>query len=161
MNGSPPPGWYPDPADASRRRYWDGSAWPPVRPRVGVAGVFGWVVAIAFVTGIVSGTVGMPIFGTIFGSVAGLAIGIPLGLIVGMVLAVAARPSVTSKGYRLCVDATFVVLVLATVALAVLWINQRALVGSRAAYTMIAVVVLSLVAVRPLFRRLVPATPES
>jgi hypothetical protein len=121
--------------------------------------VFGWIVVIAFVTGIVSGTVGMPIFGTIFGTVAGLGIGNPLGLIVGLVLAVAARPSVTPKGYRLCVDVTLIVLVLATIALAVVWMNQRALVGPRPAYTMIAVVVLSLLAVRPLFRRLVPATP--
>jgi hypothetical protein len=43
--------------------------------------------------------------------------------------------------------------------LAVVWINQRALVGPRSAYTMIAIVVLSLIAVRPLLRRLVPATP--
>ena len=23
----PPPGWYPDPTDAERQRYWDGEAW--------------------------------------------------------------------------------------------------------------------------------------
>lgn len=23
----PPPGWYPDPTDAQRQRYWDGEAW--------------------------------------------------------------------------------------------------------------------------------------
>ncbi len=121
--------------------------------------VFGLTVVIAFVTGIISGTVGMPFYGTIVGAVAGLGIGIPLAFTAGLVMAVAARPSVTPKGFRLCVDVTLVVLVLATVALAVVWINQRALVGPRSAYTMIAIVVLSLVAVRPLLRRLVPPTP--
>ena len=26
---APVPGWYPDPADATRQRYWDGAAWSP------------------------------------------------------------------------------------------------------------------------------------
>jgi hypothetical protein len=28
----PPPGWYPDPNDASRQRYWDGSKWTSLPP---------------------------------------------------------------------------------------------------------------------------------
>jgi hypothetical protein len=31
-NSAPPPGWYPDPSDGSRRRYWDGHAWGPAEP---------------------------------------------------------------------------------------------------------------------------------
>lgn len=27
MSETPPAGWYPDPQDATRQRYWDGSAW--------------------------------------------------------------------------------------------------------------------------------------
>lgn len=27
MNQSPPPGWYPDPSDPSKRMYWDGRSW--------------------------------------------------------------------------------------------------------------------------------------
>ncbi|MEI8240056.1 MAG: heavy metal-binding domain-containing protein [Actinomycetota bacterium] len=27
MSNNPPAGWYPDPTDASRMRYWDGNAW--------------------------------------------------------------------------------------------------------------------------------------
>lgn len=27
MSETPPAGWYPDPSDDSRQRYWDGSAW--------------------------------------------------------------------------------------------------------------------------------------
>lgn len=31
--GLPPPGWYPDPADPSGSRWWDGRAWgPPAAP---------------------------------------------------------------------------------------------------------------------------------
>lgn len=29
---APKPGWYPDPSDASRRRYWDGQTWGPTEP---------------------------------------------------------------------------------------------------------------------------------
>lgn len=29
---APKPGWYPDPSDASRRRYWDGHTWGPLEP---------------------------------------------------------------------------------------------------------------------------------
>jgi hypothetical protein len=33
MTESPPQaGWYPDPSDGSRRRYWDGHTWGPVEP---------------------------------------------------------------------------------------------------------------------------------
>jgi hypothetical protein len=33
MTESPPKaGWYPDPSDSSRRRYWDGHTWGPVEP---------------------------------------------------------------------------------------------------------------------------------
>ena len=27
MSETPPAGWYPDPQDANRQRYWDGNAW--------------------------------------------------------------------------------------------------------------------------------------
>ena len=27
MSDTPPAGWYPDPQDASRQRYWDGTSW--------------------------------------------------------------------------------------------------------------------------------------
>lgn len=27
MSATPPAGWYPDPQDADKQRYWDGSAW--------------------------------------------------------------------------------------------------------------------------------------
>ncbi len=27
MSETPPAGWYPDPQDANRQRYWDGTAW--------------------------------------------------------------------------------------------------------------------------------------
>lgn len=27
MSDTPPAGWYPDPQDANRQRYWDGNAW--------------------------------------------------------------------------------------------------------------------------------------
>lgn len=27
MSDTPPAGWYPDPQDANRQRYWDGTAW--------------------------------------------------------------------------------------------------------------------------------------
>ena len=27
MSGAPPPSWYPDPSDAARLRWWDGSQW--------------------------------------------------------------------------------------------------------------------------------------
>lgn len=32
MSERPPPGYYPDPEDASRRRWWDGVAWGPLAP---------------------------------------------------------------------------------------------------------------------------------
>ena len=123
--------------------------------------MFAYMLAVGVLTGIISGTVGMPIFGTIFGLVAGLAIGIVVGLITASVIAAAARPSVTPKTYRLCVDATFAVVYLAVVVLAIAWINQKALVGAWPAYTMLVVVLIAFIAVRPRFRRLVPATTTS
>lgn len=32
MNDQPPPGYYPDPDDPTRRRWWDGTAWGPYPP---------------------------------------------------------------------------------------------------------------------------------
>jgi len=32
MSDLPPPGYYPDPQDASRRRWWDGTQWGPLAP---------------------------------------------------------------------------------------------------------------------------------
>ncbi|MFI5507375.1 DUF2510 domain-containing protein [Mycobacterium sp. NPDC051804] len=164
MNG-PQPGWYPDPANPAQQRYWNGTGWALATPPTSVAGVFGrvfaYMLAVGVLTGIISGTVGMPIFGTIFGLIAGIAIGIGVGLIAGAVIAFAARPSVAPKTYRLCIDVTLVVLYIATAALAIVWINQKALVGPRPAYTMLVVVLIAFIAVRPRFRRLVPtqATP--
>ncbi len=162
---TPVAGWYPDPENPSRRRYWDGTAWAPVEPRVSVAGVFGrvfaYVFGIAILAGIVSGNVGMPIFGTIFGSIAGVGIGIPVALITATVIALAARPSVTPTSYRRCIDVTLVVLYVATAALAVVWINQRALSGPWPAYSMLATVLVCFIAVRPLLRRLVPEQAAS
>ncbi|MGZ5422456.1 MAG: DUF2510 domain-containing protein [Aeromicrobium sp.] len=166
MNAPAPlAGWYPDPQNPTRQRYWDGIAWASDKPRVGVAAVFGrtfaYLLGIAVLTGIVSGTVGMPIFGTIFGLVAGFGIGIPVALITAAVIAAAARPMVTPKTYRRCIDVTLVVLFVATVALAVVWINQQALVGPWPAYTMLVLVAVCFIAVRPLLRRLVPEQATS
>ncbi len=33
MTDQPPPGWYPDPAQASSKRYWDGSVWTEQRTK--------------------------------------------------------------------------------------------------------------------------------
>jgi hypothetical protein len=125
-----------------------------------VAGVFGrvfaYVFGIAVLTGLISGTVGMPIFGTIFGLMAGVGIGIPVALITAAAVAAAARPSVTPKTYRLCIDVTLVVLYVAVIALAVVWMNQRALAGPWPAYTMLALVLIGFIVVRPRLRRLAP-----
>jgi hypothetical protein len=157
---APVAGWYPDPQNPTQQRYWDGTAWAADTPRVSVAAVFGrtfaYLLGIAVIIGIISGTVGMPIYGTMFGLIVGIGIGIPLALITAAVFAAAARPTVTPKTYRRCIDVTFVVLFVATVALAVVWINQRALAGPWAAYTMIALVAVCFIAVRPRLRRLVP-----
>ena len=128
------------------------------QPTMSAAGVFGraftYVVVLGFVAGIVSGTVGLPIVGTIIGAVAGLGIGVAVGLIAATVIGFAARASVTPRTYRRWVDVTLVILAVATVALAVVWINQHALVGPRAPITMLIVVLPSLIAIRILLRRL-------
>jgi hypothetical protein len=161
---TPVAGWYPDPQNPSQQRYWNGTAWaaqhPPPRRVGGVFGrVFAYLLVIAVLTGLVSGTVAMPIFGTIFGLVVGVGIGLPVALIAAAVIAAAARPSVTRKTYCRCIDATLVTLFVAVILLAVAWINQHALAGSRGAYTLLGVTLICLIAVRPLLRRLVPATP--
>jgi hypothetical protein len=33
----PEPGWYEDPADGARLRYWDGATWGPVKDRSRIA----------------------------------------------------------------------------------------------------------------------------
>jgi hypothetical protein len=65
---APPPGWYPDPANAAARRYWDGSAWTqqiaagvqPTPPSVPTGLVVGGYVSAVLV----------PLLGFILGSVA-------------------------------------------------------------------------------------------
>ena len=150
-------GWYPDPENPSQQRYWDGLTWTP-QPTMSAAGVFGrtftYVVVLGFVAGIVSGTVGLPIIGTIIGAVAGLGIGIVLALITATVIGFAARASVTPRTYQRWVDVMLAILAVATVALAVVWMNQRALVGSSPAITMLIIVLPSLVVIRILLRRL-------
>jgi hypothetical protein len=163
--GAPTPvaGWYPDPQNPSQQRYWTGTAWAPLTPPRNIGGVFGrvfaYLLAIAVLTGIVAGTVAMPIFGTIFGTMVSVGIGIPVALAAAAVIAAAARPSVTPKTYRRCIDATLVVLYFGVIALAVWWINQQALVGSRGAYTLLVFVLICFIVVRPFLRRLVPAQP--
>jgi len=162
---APVAGWYPDPQNPTRQRYWDGTAWAVLKPRVSAAGVFGrtfaYLLGIAVIIGIISGTVGMPIFGTIFGLIAGVGIGIPVALITAAVIAAAARPAVTPKTYRRRIDVTLVVVFVATIALGVVWINQKAMVGPWPAYTMLALVAICFIAVRPFLRRLVPEQASS
>lgn len=71
---TPVPHWYADPHNPGRRRYWNGTVWTAPTPPMSVSGVFGrvlaYLLAIAVLTGLVSGNVGMPLFGTIFGLVA-------------------------------------------------------------------------------------------
>jgi hypothetical protein len=150
-------GWYPNPEDPSQQRYWDGLTWTP-QPTMSAAGVFGrtftYVVVLGFVAGIVSGTVGLPIIGTIIGAAFGLGIGIAVALITATVIGFAARASVTPRTYQRWVDVMLAILAVATVALAVVWMNQRALVGSSPAITMLIIVLPSLVVIRILLRRL-------
>lgn len=90
----------------------------------------------------------MPIFGTIFGLIVSVGIGLAVALIAAAVISAAARPSVTPKTYCRCVDATLVTLYVAVIALAVAWINQHALAGSRGAYTMLGFVLICFIIVR-------------
>jgi hypothetical protein len=124
-----------------------------------LGGVFGrtlvYGLGIGVVTAIASGTVGAPVLGTIIGAFVGLAIAVPVSLVVAAVIARSARPPVTAKAYRRRVDVTLVILAVAAAALAAGWISRRALVGPWPAITMLAVIVVCLVGVRPLLRRLV------
>jgi hypothetical protein len=45
MVSQPSPGWYPDPDDVGRQRYWDGSRWTDAR-RVGASRRPAWVVPV-------------------------------------------------------------------------------------------------------------------
>ena len=112
--------------------------------------------AFFFLTGIISGTIGLPIFGTIFGAIAGFAIGIPVSLAMAAVVARTARPSVGVKTFRLSVDVTLLVIVVAAVALAIVWHAQHALVGPRPIIAMLVIVVLGAIGARPLLRRFKP-----
>lgn len=160
ISPTPVAGWYPDPQNPGQQRYWNGTAWAAAKPPVSVSGVFGralaYLLGVAVLTGLVSGNVGMPLIGTIFGLVAGVGIGIPVALIGAGVIAAAARPPLTLKTYRLCIDVTLVVVFLGAIALAVVWINQKALAGPWPAYSMLAVLLVCFIVVRPLIRRLVP-----
>lgn len=118
--------------------------------------MFAYFLAISVLTGLVSGTVAMPIFGTIFGTVVSVGIGLAVALVAAAVLSAAARPSVTPKTYRRCIDATLVTVYVAVIALAVAWIGQDAPAGPRGAYTMLGFVLICFIAVRPRLRRLVP-----
>lgn len=49
------PGWYPDPGNSLRERYWDGHRWavePPAAPRrqMKPAKILGWVIALGIGT---------------------------------------------------------------------------------------------------------------
>ncbi|MGV0791789.1 hypothetical protein [Mycolicibacterium sp. XJ1819] len=149
--GTPAAGWHPDPR------------FEPPPARMAVSGVFLrtflYGLVIAAVTGAASGTAGIPVLGTVLGPFVGLALGLPVALLTATVIAISARSSVTPRSYRRCIDVTMAVLVLATAAVAAVWINQRALVGPWPALTMLAVVVVCLLVVRPLLRRLVPPAP--
>ena len=114
--------------------------------------MFAYFLAISVLTGLVSGTVAMPIFGT----VVSVGIGLAVALVAAAVLSAAARPSVTPKTYRRCIDATLVTVYVAVIALAVAWIGQDAPAGPRGAYTMLGFVLICFIAVRPRLRRLVP-----
>jgi hypothetical protein len=110
--------------------------------------------AFCVLTGLIAGNVGVPIIGTIFGVGTGLAFGIPVSLALATVVTVAARPSVGAKAYLLSVDITLAILVIAAVALAIIWINQHALVGPRSPIAMLVVVALGAIGARPLLRRI-------
>jgi Protein of unknown function (DUF2510) len=162
---TPDAGWYPDPENPTRQRYWDGIAWTPRTPPVSVAEVFGrsllYGLVIGVLAGMASGTAGAPVLGTIIGAFVGLAIAVPASLVVAGAIAISARPPVTAKAYRRRVDVTLVILAVGAAAVAAVWINQRALFGPWPALAMLATVVLCLIGVRPLLRRLVPAQATS
>lgn len=145
MSQGPPPGQYPYPPPA---RSWS------------AADVFGRTllggVAFFFLTGLISGTIGLPIFGTIIGAVAGFAIGIPVALAMATVVTSTARPSVGLKTFRLSVDLVLLVVVIAAIALAIVWNAQHALVGPRPIIAMLVIVVLGAIGARPLLRRFKP-----
>lgn len=108
------------------------------------------------VVGAASGTAAAPVLGTIIGAVVGLVVAIPVALIVATVIARAARGPGTVREYRRRIDLTFVLLAVATAALAIGWISLDPLVGSAPALTMLAVVVLGLLLERSRLRRLAP-----
>jgi hypothetical protein len=113
---------------------------------------------LGVITGAVSGTVAAPVLGTIVGAVVGLCAGIPVALVAGAAIARSVRSPGTEAAYRRRVDVTFVVLGVATAALAIGWISLDPLVGPGPALAMLATVVVGLLVLRPRLRRSGPAT---
>lgn len=175
MDGSPTPAanWYPDPHDAAQLRYWDGTVWTdhvasphgsahirsadanrpqPADPNrvLGLCLLYGLLIGAT--TGAASGTVAAPVIGTIIGTIVGTMVALPVALIAAAVIS----RSVASPAYRRRVDVTLLTLGVATAVLAVGWISLRALVGPWPALTMLVVVVVGLLLVRPRLHRLVP-----
>jgi hypothetical protein len=169
MNGgtAPEADWFSDPDNPSLLRYWDGTAWTdrtalvpaPVhaaesgQPREAsevLGRTFAYGLLIGVVTGAASGTVAAPVLGTIIGAGAGAFVAVPASLIAATFIS----RSVASPRYRRRVDATLLVLGAGTALLAIGWISLRALVGPWPALTMLAVVVVGLLVVRPRLHRL-------
>ncbi|MEZ5382547.1 MAG: DUF2510 domain-containing protein [Microthrixaceae bacterium] len=169
MNGGtvPEADWFTDPHDPSLLRYWDGTAWTDRTARapalasaaastqhlepsevLGRAVAYGLLIGV--VTGTASGTVAAPVLGTIVGAGVGAFVALPASLIAATFIS----RSVASPHYRRRVDATLLVLGIATAALAIGWISLRPLVGPWPALTMLVVVVAGLLVVRPRLRRL-------
>jgi hypothetical protein len=171
---NPAAGWHPDPHDPTQLRWWDGVRWtehlapgaasraPGGSPAPGADAGQVFVAAmlyglgLATITGAVSGTVAAPVLGTILGAIFGASVGLPISLVAGAVIAAPLRRAAAATAYRRRVDVTLIVLGLATAALAAGWISLRALVGPWPALTMLAVVVIGLLVVRPRLQKMGP-----
>ncbi len=115
---------------------------------LGLAFLYG--VVVGTVTGAVTGTVAAPVIGTMIGAIVGVVAAVPVALIAATVIS----RSVGSPKYRRRADATLLVLGLATAVLAIGWISLRALVGPWPALTMLAIVIIGVLVVRPRRHRL-------